>query len=79
MNSTIQKQPTYKMTAFSDEIKDKEIDEKAFIELKTKNEILKILWFAENHYASIGQAYKNFEMSLFEVSFDYRHCAYQDR
>ncbi|MCY4032092.1 MAG: hypothetical protein OXF05_08245 [Hyphomicrobiales bacterium] len=78
MNQTIQEQPRYVMIVYPDTSKEKEINEEAFIELKAKDEVLKILWLAENHYASIGQAYKNFEMSLFEISFDYNHCALQD-
>ena len=47
------------------------IDKNSF--KKRKSEILKILRHTEYHYALIGQAYKNFEMSLFEVSFDIAH------
>lgn len=61
------------ITAFSNASKSKEIDKKTFTELKVNTEILKILRHAEYHYALIGQAYKNFEMSLFEVSFDISH------
>lgn len=61
------------ITAFSDESNSKEINGEIFTELKIKFEILKILRHAEYNYSLIGQAYKNFEMSLFEVSFDIAH------
>ena len=67
-----QKQPEYTI-AFLDAGKRKEIDKETFTELKTKAEILRILQHTEYHYALIGQAYKSFEMSLFEISFDIEH------
>lgn len=71
MEYTIRKQPVYTIEAYPNV--GKQIDEATFTKLKTKIEILRILRHAEYHYALIGQAYKNFEMSLFEVSFDIEH------
>lgn len=79
MKQTIQKQPEYVIRAFPNISKRKEIDEHTFTELKAKAEILKILWHMENSYALIGQTYKNFEMSLFEISFDFEHGNWDSR
>lgn len=74
MNKTIQESRYVIRVSQNEDIKqDIEIDEETFKKLKKYLDILKILEHAEYHYAIIGQAYKNFEMSLFEVSFDIAH------
>lgn len=78
MNQPIDKQSEYIIRAFPDITRRRKIDRQTFTKLETKAKILDILWYMEDHYALIGQAYKNFEMSLFEVAFDVRHLSKRD-
>lgn len=71
MNSSSQKWPKYKIIDESGNVK--EIDESGFETLKANTEVLATLWHAENHYAYIGQTYKDFERTLFDCSFDMAH------